>query len=403
MKILITNHALRQRGGSELFTAEIAVALRDRGHEVCVFTTAPGLVSTELENQNIPLVSDPESCPFTPDIIHGQHHLEAMSTLCLWPQTPAVFMIHGSTPWEEQPPRHSRIMQYLAPSLHFGWIIERDCGVGKDSLTVIPNFFDPTKYATFRPADKKTGRALLFRNTTSHDDKLWKILEKACEANGLSLDGIGTQFGSTTAKPEDILPDYDVVFAAGRSAIEAMACGCTVIVVNTETMTERLCSENFDTIMEFNFCPHDHNPPVQTSFALTQIKNIDANETAAVTARVRKELSMDASLSALEKSYQNAIIKFKSLETNKLTDDKILGKYLLSLASKIKNTDQKRADLIAQKQRSAQQSSKWKRRAQLLDQRLRWLDSKMSNKTWWQARSWRKLKREWESNDEKQI
>ncbi len=399
MKILITNHTLRQRGGSELFTAEITCELLSRGHEVCVFSTDPGEVSNELEKLNIPVVDDPGDCPFTPDIIHGQHHLETMTALCLWPNTPAVYMIHGSVPWEEQAPRHPRIMQYLAPSSHFGWIIERDCGVKKTSLGIVRNFFDSKRFTAVKPTDQRTGRALVYHNTTPANGKNWNTLKNACNQANLTLEGIGASFEKTTKTPETVLPDYDVVFAAGRSAIEAMACGCSVILIGAEAMTARVNPDNFDSLMEFNFCPHDQDKPIESSFALEQLDLIRPDETAAVTTRAREELSIDATLGALEKFYQSAIDNFALGSWNKTANEKNIGRYILSLAAKIKDTDKGRADLVEQKNRAKRRAERWKHRTGKLNRRLEWIEDQMEHKAWWHARLWRKLRRDWEARE----
>lgn len=403
MKILITNHTLRQRGGSELFTAEIALALRSRGHDICVFSTDQGEVSNKLAKQNIPIINDPADCPFIPDIIHGQHHLETMAALCLWPDTPAIYMIHGSAPWEELPPSHPRIMQYLAPSCHFGWIIEQNCGVDKNSLGIIRNFYDSDRYTTIRPSEEKTGKALLFHNTIPAGGKTWTTLKTACEQLNLSLEGVGAGFEKIIKNPGAMLPDYDVVFAAGRSAIEAMACGCTVILIGADTMTARVHPGNYDALMEFNFCPHDKDKTIESSFILAQLQLVNSDESAAVTARVREELSIDNTLSALEKFYQKAIENFASCDQKKANDEKLTGAYLLSLATMIKGTDQKKADLVEQKQNSRFRAEKWKARAEKLERRIQWIESQMKHKSWWHARLWRVLKRKWEAKERSSI
>ena len=57
LRILITNHDLSQIGGSQLYTLELATALRDLGHQPVVFSTRPGLLSDQLRRAPIPVVT----------------------------------------------------------------------------------------------------------------------------------------------------------------------------------------------------------------------------------------------------------------------------------------------------------------------------------------------------------
>jgi len=52
--------------------------------------------------------------------------------------------------------------------------------------------------------------------------------------NGWTADHphVAAIIGATFEQPEEVLPNYDLVFAVGRAAIEAMAIGCAVIVAD---------------------------------------------------------------------------------------------------------------------------------------------------------------------------
>ncbi|MEP7020145.1 MAG: hypothetical protein ABI808_05805, partial [Pseudonocardiales bacterium] len=51
---------------------------------------------------------------------------------------------------------------------------------------------------------------------------------------GIEVDVLGAAAGSQVARPEQVLPGYDLVFAKARSAIEAIAVGCAVIVADAQ-------------------------------------------------------------------------------------------------------------------------------------------------------------------------
>ena len=55
-------------------------------------------------------------------------------------------------------------------------------------------------------------------------------VQRACAARGITLDTLGHFLGDKHAAPEAILPQYDLVFAKGRSALEAAAVGAAPCV-----------------------------------------------------------------------------------------------------------------------------------------------------------------------------
>ena len=59
----MTNHGLKQLGGSELFVKEMAIHLASEGHEIFVFSTVGGQVSEALTAAGIPVATSPRECP----------------------------------------------------------------------------------------------------------------------------------------------------------------------------------------------------------------------------------------------------------------------------------------------------------------------------------------------------
>ena len=105
MRVLITNNTLDTRAGSELYVRDLASALLRRGHNPVAYSTRLGAVAEELRSATIPVIDDLNLLTVPPDIIHGQHHLEAMTAMLHFPDTPAVYFCHGWLPWEEMAPR----------------------------------------------------------------------------------------------------------------------------------------------------------------------------------------------------------------------------------------------------------------------------------------------------------
>jgi hypothetical protein len=72
---------------------------------------------------------------------------------------------------------------------------------------------------------------LIYDDDHRPDGRVVTEIGAVCSDAGLDLDFIGRRLGRVVNSPETYLPTYDIVFATGRLAIEALACGCAVIVL----------------------------------------------------------------------------------------------------------------------------------------------------------------------------
>ena len=96
MRVLITNNCLDARGGAESFVKDLARGLQRLGHSVLAYTSDPTQQERLLDNDVVPVATDLEHLPFVPDVIHAQHHLDAMSALASVLGAPAIYQCHGA-------------------------------------------------------------------------------------------------------------------------------------------------------------------------------------------------------------------------------------------------------------------------------------------------------------------
>lgn len=164
MKILITQRELTGRGGSELFTIEVALALHERGHDVRVYTPRGGKGMAQLKSRGVRVSESLADSKWEPDVIHGQHHLQAVTALTRYPLAPMIYHIHGSFPWVEFPPIHGRILKYnvMCEAMLEG--IETNFNIPKERVGVVSNFVDLKRFSKIRTVAEEPSRALLFGN-----------------------------------------------------------------------------------------------------------------------------------------------------------------------------------------------------------------------------------------------
>lgn len=301
MNVLLTNNTLEHPAGSELVVVELAAALQSRGHRVAAYSTHLGEVGERLKRMSVPAIRNPRACPFVPDVIHGQHHLDAMAALCAFPGVPAIYHCHGYVPWVETPPQHPRIHIYVGMAESISERIRIELGLPEDRVVTVTNWVDTDRFRVVRSAAAVPRRALIFHRSFERESFHGRQLRAAFARAGIRLD-LDLPAGSQHS-PEALLPDYDIVLAAGRSAIEAMASGCAVLPLSAFSCLDFVTPGNFEALRGKNFSPQLQSPQLCRRSVSDAIARYSAEDAAAVTALVRKECSLERATGRLEALY----------------------------------------------------------------------------------------------------
>ena len=291
MHILFTNTALESWTGSELYVADIARGLRSRGHAITLYSRNLGPLADALHNEGFTVVDDLAHAPHPPDLIHGQHHVETMTALSYFVETPAVYVCHGVAPWEEMAPRHPRIVAYVAVSEHIQCFMVEQAAIPDAMITWIPNFVDLSRFPRRAPLPEKASRALFFSNYADESNVL-PIARAACAQHGLPLDVIGSASSRAVRDPGPMLANYDLVFARGRAALEALAVGNAVIVCDLEGLGGMVTSEKLDRFRRRNFGISIMTQPVHVEGIADALAAYDARDAEAVTGCIRSEATL---------------------------------------------------------------------------------------------------------------
>ena len=224
LTILITNNTLAAPAGTECYVVTLARYLRDTGHFPIAYSTQHGAIAEKLKSLGVLVVNNLEALTIEPDIIHGHHHLDTACALARFPRTPAIAFNHGVVPWEEASfPPIERIYRYVTVSRVPTKRVYTE-GITRERTAYLPNFVDADEFlADFRTKQQRTHgspRALVYGN---YPHKGLHLIESACRKQGFVLDMAGYAFGQTVSEPSALLPSYDLVFATGKAAMEALA------------------------------------------------------------------------------------------------------------------------------------------------------------------------------------
>jgi len=311
LRILITNHFLRGRTGSELYVCELATNLLRRGHSPIVYSPQLGHTARELRETTVPVVDNLDAIGSAPDLIHGQHHVETMSALLRFPNTPAVFFCHGWLPWEETPPRHPRILRYVAVDDTCLDRLVSENGIAEERVSVILNSVDLEQFVPRAPLPARPARALVFSNGAKETTHLGAVRE-ACRRSGLTVDVIGEDAGNVATRPQDFLGQYDIVFAKARCALEAMAVGSAVVLCDVKGVGPMVTSGELDRLRRLNFGIRTLREKIDADVLEKEIGRYDPSDAATVSQRIRDTACRGAAIDQIVALYEQVIGEFET-------------------------------------------------------------------------------------------
>jgi hypothetical protein len=243
---------MRARSGTEMFLWDLTRGLKRRGHNIGIFSSRLGETSDALKREGIQICNDPRQVEWTPDLLHCQHAMETLEMLAAFPKTPAVYMCHDRKVWFDAPPPLPSIRKYIAVDNYCRERVVEEIGCAPERIAVIHNGVDLEKFQRKATIPEHPRRALLFVSEAPHLRHV-ECVRAACKRLAIPLDEIGGAVKKPATQPEKLLPHYDIVFGKARCALEAMACGCAVILVGPEGVGAMVTPEEFETMRLQNF------------------------------------------------------------------------------------------------------------------------------------------------------
>ena len=298
LRILITNVALNSRTGTETGVRDLAIELKKSGHEPLVFSPRLGDIAREISSCNITVTDRLGSLRRKPDVIHGNHRAPVLRALLRFPSVPAIFVCHDRLADHDRAPVVPGIRRYLAVDLNCRERVVADTGLPEHAVEVILNSVDLARFRPRPPLPATPRKALVFSNSASQEAYVRPVAE-ACASLGIALDVVGKESGNQRPHPEALLPQYDLVFAKAKAALEAMAVGCSVILSDTRGLGSLVTSDRVAEMRPWNFGMRLLTRPTTADAVRSEIMRYDPSDAAAVQAYIREH----ASLEAMTRSY----------------------------------------------------------------------------------------------------
>ncbi len=350
LRILLTNNTLGGRYGSELYVRDLALALMRRGHFPIVYSTVLGEVAAELRAATVPVLDDLRALNMPPDVIHGQHHLDAMTAMLQFPEVPAIYVCHGWLPWEERPPVFPSIRRYVAVDDLCRERLLTTSGITTEQIDMLYNFVDLDRFELRDPLPAVPRSALIFSNSAT-DGSFGATIREACQAFGIErIDMAGWASGNAIAQPERVLGGYDIVFGKARCALEAMSVGCATVVADFPGLAGMVDTGNMERMRRLNFGVRTMQAGAITrDGVLAALQAYNPTDAQRVTAWIRSEADISAAVDRLLAIYDLAINAPSAADDGRPVRTALAdaSAYLRSLAPVIKGRHE--ADIRAQR------------------------------------------------------
>ncbi|MBK8500858.1 MAG: glycosyltransferase [Saprospiraceae bacterium] len=327
MKVLLTNIWLDEYAGTEVYIRDLSIELNKRGHQVEVYSPRLGKVAQEISEAGIHICGRTEEIKEEPDIIHGHQYLPTMDALSRFRNSPSIYFVHDRSYPGDTPPQIQRVNRYVAvDSICRQKILEH--GIPESKVMTILNWVDTVRFYKKADISYSPARALVFSNNAKPDN-YFSIIVEACKKMNLQIDVIGRGFNNTISNPQDILVKYDIVFAKGKAAIEAMATGAAVIVCDFRGLGGLVLPDNYEYFRSNNFGMNTMQDKIEVEAICRQIAKYNAEQIELVTNRIRREADFVTYVDYLEETYKRIIrsYRWKKYFFNRKYDDRMIRTY----------------------------------------------------------------------------
>ena len=282
---------------------ELAQGFVRRGHEVVVFSPQLGDSAAQLIQQGVTVTDRLDQLEFEPEIIHGNHSVDLVQGLVAFPDVPGIFVCHNPDNWICSPPDISRVRAFVSVDRVGSERIAHELPRVRESVRIVHNAVDLECYHPRQPLPRGPKTALVLSKFSG----CLPVIRAACAQAGLDVEAVGPGVDFEVDDLPRRLRNVDIVFATARMAIEAMAVGCAVILVDDRGLAGLVTDDVVNDWREDNFGRRLLTREVTVDALVHEILRYDATVGALVAANVRSNNSLDRALSSYETIYMEAI------------------------------------------------------------------------------------------------
>lgn len=287
LKILVATNHLDIPAGSETWTYTVVTELQRLGHEVEVFTLSPGELAKRL-----PVVEKPAG-RYDLLLINHNSCLRALQGVSGY----KVFTSHGVYPTLEQPEAGADAYVAVTPE-----IAMHMSKLGFDAH-VIYNGVDTERFSPTAPTNDTLKKVLCMAKGHAAAG----LVKEACEELGLTFRWI-QGFWNT----EEIINENDLVVTLGRGAMEAMACGRNVLVLDSRAYMDEgiladgmITADNAEEFARKNYSGRTQKRHATKEWLINELQKYDADRGAWLSQYAAKRHNVRLSVARYLEIYEN--------------------------------------------------------------------------------------------------
>ena len=228
MRLVLAYRTLDAPAGSETYLVLVAEQLQALGHDVTVWTPAPGQMAEVARGRGIAVRRSLDELPREVDGLLAQDGETAYELAARHPGVPLVFVAHSALWAGQEPPR---LPDALTEVVVMNERLRERVAAGPGTPAVV-RLRQPVdrERSRFGPPSSGLAQVVLLGHHTS--PPRLEAVAKACVAVGVELKVVGGR--NTTVTPELEIARADAVLGVGRSVLEGMAAGRAAYVLGND-------------------------------------------------------------------------------------------------------------------------------------------------------------------------
>ena len=312
-RVLLVTIALVNRSGTEVVCCETAHGLRKRNHDVSIYTQHAGPTADSLRADGFQVITNLASLTSAPEVIQSNQTYPLLEVVGRFPSIPAISICHDATVWFNEPIDLPSIRRHVAVDLACrARIVDRFVHLG-EQVEILHNAVDLDRFQSRPPLPARPRRALILAKQSNYLD----AVRSACLQRGIDVDAFGPAVGNEIDNLPSLLGDYDLVFATARSALEAMAVGCAVIVIDGRGLAGLVTRDVVPLWHQNNFGLRLLSRPILPESIAAEADRYDPMDARFVSAFIRKHSSLDSYLDRLERMHSDIIVEGAAMTVDK--------------------------------------------------------------------------------------
>lgn len=225
MQFVLANRHMLAAGGTEVHLVTLAEQLQRLGHEVVVYAPELGPFADHALRRGIEVTDRVRDLPEDCDVTFAQDGIVVYELAERYPDAFAVFRICGDVADFQMPPQLNGIIDLIVVlSARYERVARASASRAPVVRLRIP--IDSDRLVSLGPLGERPRRAVLLGNYLEREG----LVREAWEPAGIAVSRVGADTQSYDVATA--LADADIVVAKSRAALDAMACGRAVYVLD---------------------------------------------------------------------------------------------------------------------------------------------------------------------------